>query len=54
MLWVVMTATPLLFGNLEGAARNFIGVGFWFAIIVGIVAIVEKIVLVSKNNRSRD
>jgi hypothetical protein len=44
-----MTVVPLSFGNFEGAAVKFIGVGIWVGIIVGVVAVVEKIVLVSKN-----
>jgi|GEM_PF-6497398 len=51
-LWLVMTLVPLLFGNFEGAAAKFFGIGFWVGIIVGIVAIVEKLVLISKNNGS--
>lgn len=48
-LWLVMTVVPLLFGNSERAAANCIGTGGWVGIIVGIVAIIEKIVLISKN-----
>jgi len=48
-LWLVMTVVPISFGNFEGAAAKFFGVGIWVGVIVGIVAIVEKIVLVSKN-----
>jgi len=48
-LWLVMTVVPLLFGNFEGAATKFVGVGAWVGIIVGVVAIIEKIVLISKN-----
>lgn len=44
-----MTVVPISFGNFEGAAAKFFGVGIWVGVIVGIVAIVEKIVLVSKN-----
>lgn len=49
MLWLVLTIVPLLFGNFEGAAAKFVGVGGWVAIIVGTVAIIEKFVLISKN-----
>ena len=44
-----MTVVPLLFGNSERAAANFIGIGGWVGIIVGIVAIIEKMVVISKN-----
>jgi hypothetical protein len=44
-----MTVVPISFGNFEGAAAKFFGVGIWVGVIVGIVAIFEKIVLVSKN-----
>ncbi|MFN9435888.1 MAG: formylglycine-generating enzyme family protein, partial [Planctomycetota bacterium] len=48
-LWLIVTVVPLLFGNFEGAATKFVGIGLWVGIIVGIVAAIEKIVLISKN-----
>lgn len=53
-LWLIMTVVPILFGNFEGAAASFVGAGIWVGIIVGIVAIIAKTLLISKNNRSRD